>query len=157
MKKPKHKFESRGCPFTKSPKKLKKPEKTEQTKELLAGLFAEMDCSEIETKNVYRLQIEGNKNKDKPPVIVTFLNESDKSVFFKSLPNLKGIKKYDIRVENEYPKSLNNQLKKVKQLGYEMRQKGYITQIRYKQSELKLFRKKPGKKLLNLLNNLDIF
>ena len=77
--------------------------------------------------------------------------ESDKSVFFKSLPNLKGIKKYDIRVENEYPKSLNNQLKKVKLLGYEMRQKGYITQIRYKQSELKLFRKKPGKKFVEFI------
>ena len=140
-----------GLPIHKESKKTKKPEKTEQTKELLAGLFAEMDCSEIETKNVYRLQIEGNKNKDKPPLIVTFLNESDKSVFFKSLPNLKGIKKYNIRVENEYPKSLNNQLKKVKQLGYEMRQKGYITQIRYKQSELKLFRKKPGKKFVEFI------
>lgn len=118
-------------------------EKSNESKQIFENLLKEMGCPEINFTNTHRIKI-GSESKKPPPLIATFCSENDKNEFYASLPNLKDHKKIKIKVSNEYPKSLNSELKELQKISYNQRMKGFVTSIRYKNGNLKLFTKKPG-------------
>ena len=118
-------------------------EKSNETKQIFENLLKEMGCPEINFTNTQRIKI-GSESKKPPPLIATFCSENDKNEFYATLPNLKNHKKIKIKVSNEYPKSLNSELKELQKISYDKRRRGFVTSIRYRNGNLILFTKKPG-------------
>ena len=118
-------------------------ESQDQTDEIFRELLGNLDISDEIDFESWRIPPKSGSTAA-PSMIVHFKNESDKSNFFKSLPNLRDLD-YQIQVHQNYPFCLKDRLKELANHAKNERKKpGKRTAIRYQKSDLKLYVKSNG-------------